>query len=402
MSGRNQNYNKILRAAKLAARVAKSPAGKKAAAAVLFKLESVARSYWNGSPRSGARPGPQRNARNRAPVATSHKNRGPSRKNGIRLRKREFFASLNGSVAFSSTKYQVNPGNPILFPWLVDVAKEWQRYKLHNVSIEYITRSATSSTGSVIISPEYDVYKGPAADEKQATNTAGAVEDVTWKNLTCRADKRMLTQSHNSHLVRTGAVANLPAYDALYFNVTTIGQANANEIGKLWISYDIEFLTAQVLDPVPSLSTSMVVTNTGPMNIINGVRTQLTNFVMSDDHFGAYKPSINTYSGGSGISLPVGYYMINLTFIVKTAAAAGLSVVSQLSEYSTLWTDFGPVQDQTPYNNTYATTCLVTIVYPFRSYIAADGKTEPLGISTTILGTTTINVDQVVIVIRPS
>lgn len=184
-----------------------------------------------------------------APVAYSQKQEFPNRTRmtSRRIRNSEFVASINGSVAFdASQKYVINPGLVGTFPWLSIQAAEWQQYRIHSMDFRYVTRTSTSSVGSVILSPDYNAVDSPPTSETIASNTQDSVEDVCWRSITCKLDPAAMFPLGPRKQIRIGNISgDYTTYDAGRFYVCTKGQSSAAEIGKLWVDYDIELFVPQ-------------------------------------------------------------------------------------------------------------------------------------------------------------
>jgi len=219
----------------------------------------AARYAYYGSRRStgsGARARTSRQSRARsvrvdsAPVAVSAPQRSRIRaspSSGRRVANSELVASIVGSTDFAVTKFTINPGLLATFPWLSTSAVQYQQYRFHRLAVRYVTRAPTSSTGSVIISPDYTASDDPPATETIASNTQDAIEDSTWKEITCRLDCRAMYATSQRKLVRAGNLAgDMQLYDSARVYVCTIGQADdSTVIGKLWLDYDVEFFIPQ-------------------------------------------------------------------------------------------------------------------------------------------------------------
>jgi hypothetical protein len=125
-------------------------------------------------------------ARVAAPVAYSQKQEFPNRDRmtSRRIKNSEFVATIVGSVSFNSDqKFVINPGLVGTFPWLSVLAAEWQQYRIHKMCFRYETRTSTSSVGSVILSPDYNVVDVAPSTEQIASNTQDAVENYVGEAL---------------------------------------------------------------------------------------------------------------------------------------------------------------------------------------------------------------------------
>lgn len=185
-----------------------------------------------------------------APVALSSMqtfpNRGTLSNASWRIRNRELVMNVNGSTLFALTKISCNPGLVATFPWLAQEANRWEQYRFRSLTFRYITRTSTSTVGSVILSPEYNVRDVAPTNEQTATNTQDAVEDVPWKDIVMRLNPRAMHELGPRKLIRSAMVAGeLNTYDVASVYVCTIGMTGTDQVGKLWVEYDVEFFVPQ-------------------------------------------------------------------------------------------------------------------------------------------------------------
>jgi len=171
---------------------------------------------------------------------------GGRNKRQFRFQNSELIQSVNGSVAFTATKLQVNPGLAGTFPWLSAEAVKWEQYRFHFLRFRYVTRTATTTVGSVILSPDYNPRDVAPTTEVQATDTEDAVEDSAWKEICSILNNRSMFPVGDRKLIRTGNVAgDINLYDVANLYLCTVEQIDTTAIGKLWVDYDVEFFVPQ-------------------------------------------------------------------------------------------------------------------------------------------------------------
>lgn len=183
-----------------------------------------------------------------APVAYAEKQSFPLRQQrSRRIQNSEFVAVITGNTIFDATqKFTINPGLSSSFPWLSVMAAQWQQYRFHKLHYRFITRSATSSAGSIILSPDYNPRENPPTTETMASNTQDSVEDVVWKSLICKLDPESMFPLGPRKQIRTTQVAGETSiYDAGRLFCCVTGEASTAEIGRLWVDYDVEFFVPQ-------------------------------------------------------------------------------------------------------------------------------------------------------------
>jgi len=283
----------------------------------------------NGQSKRTGQSGPSRPA----PIATSSRQSFPAPK--IRSRRvvmSELIQTVNGSTAFAATRFMVNPGIPATFPWLSGIASQWQQYKFHRLSFRYVTRCATTTIGTVILSPEYNPNDPPPTDEQQAANTQDAVSDVSWANLDCRMDVPAMFPLGPRKMIRSAIIpADLVVYDAGAFFMCTVEQSGATAIGKLYADYDVELFVPQNSPATTSVALRVTTYQQGAVQgLASGVNENLQ-WESPPVQNGLGLPH-GTAAPESGIDMPAGVFRVDYSCDVQadssTITAATANIVA--------------------------------------------------------------------------
>lgn len=244
-----------------------------------------------------------------APVAYSQKQEFPNRERmtSRRIKNSEFISTIVGSTSFDATqKFTINPGLVATFPWLAVLAAEWQQYRFHKLCFRYVTRTSTSSVGSVILSPDYNAVDVAPSSEQVASNTQDAVEDVCWKSITCHLDVSAMFPFGPRKQIRVGNISgDYTTYDAGRLFVCVKGQSSAADIGKLWVDYDVELFVPQSspgqIVPSSSSNNALYTLTADQTPIANGTLTkiafdsQLVNNLDIVNSSGTFTPPAGNY-----------------------------------------------------------------------------------------------------------
>lgn len=170
---------------------------------------------------------------------------------GIRVRHREFLFNVVGSPNWTiQTRFATNPGLQSAFPWLSQVAANYEQYQVHALSYEYITRTGTNTPGSVQIIPDYDPMDPAPSSESAASSSQDMVEDSCWRNLVCKLNVANIHGMAKRLFVRNQSIpagADLKTYDGAIINLATADSSGNPTFGKLWVEYDIEFFIPSVV-----------------------------------------------------------------------------------------------------------------------------------------------------------
>jgi hypothetical protein len=170
--------------------------------------------------------------------------------NGTRIRHREYVGTISSSTAFSSLRYSINPGLSQLFPWLSQMAINFEEYKLHGLVVTLNTSSATAvaSTNTALgiwgAVTQYDPTDTAFLSRVEAENYVGCNTAVVCQTLLHGIECKPNSDVLNQYFVRSSSVTDaedLKFYDHGIINIITEGAQAASVIGELWVSYDIEF-----------------------------------------------------------------------------------------------------------------------------------------------------------------
>jgi len=159
-----------------------------------------------------------------------------------RIRHRELVRVIDGSVAFNNVSIPVQPGISSTFPWLANLAANWENYRFNRIAFRFVSRSSTSFRGSVVMAPDYDASDLPPTSYQEMSSFQNAISDAPWKDILCILNPRSTSLVGNSRYVRLGNLGSnedIKLYDVANFNIATVGQADASVVGELWAEYDI-------------------------------------------------------------------------------------------------------------------------------------------------------------------
>jgi len=185
----------------------------------------------------------------------------------MRVKHREYIGEVLGSTSvFSNTQYPINPGLLTTFPWLSQIAPDFEEYKFNSLSFVYEPEKPTTAAGYVMIAIDYDAADGSPATKQQLAASLGAVRCPIWSNVRELADSQQMNRRYNQYFVRTSALSSnldIKTYDVGVLNVAVGNTADASAIGELWIEYDVSFFSPQLTPDVPSANNSAIIQGGG-------------------------------------------------------------------------------------------------------------------------------------------
>jgi hypothetical protein len=172
-----------------------------------------------------------------------------------RIRHREPLGPISGSIGYVYSVHSLNPGLATTFEWLSGIAKNYEAYKFHSLSFEYVNRCNANFTGGVVMAPDYDATDAPPGTLQRLEQYQGAYDGSVWKDGLCVLNPRGMGILGPMRYVRTGpllANQDLKTFDLGKMYIGRQGQENTNVIGELWVAYDVELFVPQAPSVVAS------------------------------------------------------------------------------------------------------------------------------------------------------
>jgi len=164
------------------------------------------------------------------------------------------------SVAYNATMYRVNPGDPTTFPWLRNVAVNYQQYELKGMLVEFKSTSATAvastntALGVVIIGANYNpdepVFSNKRAIESSMYVSSAAPSQSFVMPIECAASSEVARLKYVRFGTNIPTTASRALYDHCNFTVATQGAQAASVVGELWVTYDVELSKPLLPDPL--------------------------------------------------------------------------------------------------------------------------------------------------------
>lgn len=144
--------------------------------------------------------------------------------------------------------HHINPGNPLLFPWLSEIATRFESYKFSKLRFVYEPQSPTSSAGTVMMVTDYDEADSAPLSKTQFMAFKGGVRSPPWFTCAFEADpsdlnKRSTYFVRNSSQAATGNDSRL--FDTGQFYLAYEGDTAAGgfSAGELYVDYEVTLMT---------------------------------------------------------------------------------------------------------------------------------------------------------------
>ena len=177
----------------------------------------------------------------------------------IRLRKREFIADMLAPPtvgAFFNTPYSINAGSRETFPFLSQIASNFEEYCFDGLVFEFISSAspytAGTALGTVVAAMQYNAASPDFSNKYTMENSAAAISTRIDKNLMYGVECAKGSNAQNCYYVRNGisplplTTTDLGKFELAFAPATSI---SANTVlGELWVTYDV-VLKRPVLQP---------------------------------------------------------------------------------------------------------------------------------------------------------
>lgn len=161
---------------------------------------------------------------------------------------------------FSVTKFPINPGNVITYPWLNPIALQYDQYRPRGIIFEFVSTASDTSTsaslGSVLFATQYDVTDPDPVSKAEMMNRAYANEVKMSENgahgLEC--DPAELQRTLLYCRVYNSTVNDPRDFDMANFYIATQGGTLpvSTIVGSLYVHYEYEFFKQNPQGGLPS------------------------------------------------------------------------------------------------------------------------------------------------------
>lgn len=160
----------------------------------------------------------------------------------------EYIAEVSGSVGFVVSNYAINPGLASSFPWLTNIAAQYEEYRVKKLHYRFETEAPTSKAGTVILVTDVDALDTSFQSKQQAMDYRGATRTAPWQR--CVHDAQAAARSpYGARFVRSGlppSGGDLKTYDVGSFQLITQGMNDTSIVGELYVDYIFEFIGPKV------------------------------------------------------------------------------------------------------------------------------------------------------------
>lgn len=223
-----------------------------------------------------------------SPGAPPHVRNASVHSGGIVISHREFLGDIITSGvtgAFKLQSFLINPGLEDTFPWLSQIASNFQEYRIEGMIFEYRSMSAdalnstNTALGSVIMATNYNAsdanYASKAEMENSQYGQSIKPSESCVHYIECARSASVLSELY----VRDSALSiqdDQRFFDLGKFQIATTGMQGVNvNVGELWVSYQIRLMKPVMEDALGNdagwarFNSNLGVTNSAPLGTGN-------------------------------------------------------------------------------------------------------------------------------------
>lgn len=147
------------------------------------------------------------------------------------------FLLNNGEVA---NLYRVNPTVAFTFPWLLNIASNFDQYRFKSLSLQYIPIVPTSTSGRVAMFFDKDSQDTGPSDRVEIANMAHMTETAAWGECSFN-----IPIDNVKRFIQDSATTDSKLVDLGRLGFATYGTTTAQSLGDIFVSYTVELFEAQ-------------------------------------------------------------------------------------------------------------------------------------------------------------
>lgn len=246
---------------------------------------------------------------------------------GISVVHSEYMAPIDVTGAtYSAKAYVINPGNASAFPWLSNIAVNYDRYRFKYLRFTYISSQPTSVGGKIGIGYDYDSTDVPPASRREFYSLTHHVETMPWDSceIILPVDKNI--KFINSHTTTDSKLIDCGQVFFMNDGLTATGL-----IGDVLVEYAVDLLDPQqavyataafyATNPVVTSPFTTAFTLTGPINFCRSYGLTSTVITFTDMPMGRYLAMCYVNDSAANPTVTGGGTSISSTWNQSTTAA---------------------------------------------------------------------------------
>jgi hypothetical protein len=229
----------------------------------------------------------------------------------VRMTHREYLGDIISSATagdFNIQKFEINPGLLTTFPYLSQIARNFQMYRFRGLVFEFVTssgdgiNSTNTSLGTVSMVCEYNVKSDAPRSKREMLNTNGSMSCKPSDNMVVGIECDPNKGNNGQLFVRNHDVTGEVSRDIRFSDlgnlyVSTSGlQGSSVNVGELFVTYDVDFLMP-VTEGLGAFDQTTCIRYDGTVNTLPG-----------EWPIPAYNSNPELPGGAIGTQYPIGVY----------------------------------------------------------------------------------------------
>lgn len=174
---------------------------------------------------------------------------GRSEDGALTVSHKEYICDIQGSADFVIQNHLINPGNSTLFPWLAQIAQNYDEYTFHGLIFHFRSTSTdqasnNSQLGTLIMAANYNPSAPNFVNKQQMMEYSGAssvkISNDLQFGIECDPKKR--GGNTIEYVAPNGAAPigeDAKTYHLANLQIATNSTQTVNQIGELWCTYKV-------------------------------------------------------------------------------------------------------------------------------------------------------------------
>lgn len=267
----------------------------------------------------------------------------------VRITHREYVGKVQSTVVFNNTSYGINPGLPQTFPWLSQIANNFEMYKMNGLIFEYVSYSANAlnstntALGKIVLATDYNALDPPYQDVQQMYATEFCNSGPPAASIMHAVECEPAENPLKLYFIRGGPVSSTPAadlrmYDMGNFQIATQGSQQVSDAGELWVTYDVSLCkpSLQAVDEGETLKAAKATCK--DYTSFSGMFGKVNNVIMKD---GSNFKLTNLNSAGQlevDPAIDSGRYLVGLYYVgTANPCTEGTLTLTNANILATYW-----------------------------------------------------------------
>ena len=247
------------------------------------------------------------------------------------IKHREYLGAVVGTTTILVKSYNVNPGLATTFPWLANIANNYEKYKVRKLSAQYVTSSGSTTGGRVGLAFGYNPSEANPESKQQFFSIIPNREEAPWEDI-----HLSIQPTNETKYIRIGGVSNgtVNTYDMGKLLVMTSNNASGAVVGEIFVEYEIELIRPHFgsilsmegtfLNPSSGFQWGASITVDGGVEVIQQSSGNIAEVVIPGDWLIVYNGfSTTNLSTMTGITLtPMGDSLATISLLASTIDTA--------------------------------------------------------------------------------